>query len=526
MNFVLSIVLALFLSQIALPSSPKWEKVFKPRQGLVKSIGNFHDVIFIGTGNGVFISKDSGKSWEDFGSSKLQKDFTGNSLINWIYIDEPQEKIYIATSFGAYSSNIHEPNWQKIFENTKTEFNEVNSVGVFDDKVYLPTNDGLWICSDLCNRFNQGIQADSLKGDHEVFFVLNNNDDLFLGASSGVYWFNKKSQTFERKSNGIQSLINGRINARHLIQDKDGNLWAACSSGIYLSKDNGENWKDFSYGIGKNEDGFQEVFYLKEINGELYAASASGVYVLRDNKWDEVSFGIRSKSGLKNVYWLENFHEKYYAATDEGLFVFEDTKKIILKGKVEKHIAHLEELEPSVIEVQKEALKFASLPTTNDYKRYRAQARMRNLIPRIGFDLNTTGTRLNYFQLENELSAGASLNNAFNADKTTRFQQDGKSFKQVSVLWNINQLFYDDEIREILNQARLTANIKENLLDDVTRIYFQRRKLQLENLVSPPEDIDTKLSNDLQVMELTGQLDSRTGGWFSREVMRRKELYQ
>ena len=200
----------------------------------------------------------------------------------------------------------------------------------------------------------------------------------------------------------------------------------------------------------------------------------------------------------------------------------EQNSKLILKGKIETDFANLEELEPSVIEVQKQALKFASLPTTNDYKRYRLQARLRNIVPRIGVDLNTTGTDTNYYQFDKGISTDISLNNDFNAGRTNRYQYDGRSFKQLSVLWNTNQFIYDDEIREILNQARLTANIKENLLDDVTRIYYQRRKAQLETLLTPPPNIQNKLSKEIEIAELTGQLDSRTGGWFSKELERRK----
>ena len=165
------------------------------------------------------------------------------------------------------------------------------------------------------------------------------------------------------------------------------------------------------------------------------------------------------------------------------------------------------------------------MPTNKDYKRYRLQTRTRNLIPRVAVDLNNTGTNTNYLELGRGINTDVLLNNKFDADKTTRYQSDGRSFKQLSFLWNTNDFIYDNEMKEVLNQARLTANIKENLLDDVTRIYFQRRKLQLEGILSPPTDLKEKLEKNLQISELSGQLDSRTGGWFTREIEKRKSLY-
>lgn len=528
--FVLYVFVFLLLSPTEGLCQDPWQLLYQPRQRIVKSIAPYKEQIFIGTGNGVFVSTDNGKSWGDFDTSQLQKDNSGNSQINWISIETNTETIYIATSFGAYKSSISKPDWQKFFEGSKVESNEVNSLAHYEDQVYLATNDGFWICNlneNNCTRNNNGLDADYISGNHEVFYTLKVENKLFIGTSNGIYFLDDKSFLWQKTSNGIQKLPDGNVNVRHLIVDKDKNFWAACGSGIYISKDNGNTWQKKSEGISKNNDGFQEAFYLFEHEDSTYASCASGVYYLDKGSWQDIGNGIRTKDGLKKVYWLSSYGEELLAATDEGLF--RTTRKkdttnnnLILKGKIETDFANLEEIEPTVVEVQKEALKFASLPTDKDYRRYRLQSRLRNLVPRVGIDLNDTGTNTNYNEFDKGISTNVSLNNSFDAGRTTRLQTDGKSFKQLSVLWNTNNLIFDDQIKEILNQARLTANIRENLLDDVTRIYYQRRKLQLQSLISPTLDTNEKLSKELEVAELTGQLDSRTGGWFSREIELRK----
>ena len=570
---LMAFILAVFFSNSAF-CKDAWQLLYQPRQRVVKAIGIYKDQIFIGSGNGVLVSKNEGKTWEDFGTNQLLKDSSGLSSINRIYIDEENKKIYIASSFGAFYSELNKPDWHKLFERTKTgsknitEISEdndlsdeeidssdleseddyltngqINSISIDGSRFYLSTNDGFWICDrDLeneCKRLNQGLEPNNVSGNYEVFFSLKRDNELFSAGSYGVYLLDNTSSGWQRISDGIQNLPDGKINARYLYFDDEQNLWTACAAGIYKSKDRGKTWENKSNGIRKNADGFQGAFYLFKSNEKLYATAESGVYSFNKEKdlWEDLTFGIRTKESAKNVYWLTEFKDKLYAGTDEGLFVLqganqetEDIKqekqneKLVLKGKIESGFADLNELEPSVIEVQKHALKFSALPTTNDYKRYRLQARLRNLVPRVGVDLNTTGTNTDYYQSDKGISTDVTLKNDFNADKTLRYQHDGKAFKQLSVLWNTDQFFYDDEIRYILNQARLTANIKENLLDDVTRIYFQRRRLQLESLASPPNDEISRLSSDLQIAELTGQLDSRTGGWFTKEIERRKNL--
>lgn len=535
-----------FLAMTFLPlhcySKDNWQLLYQPRQRVVRSIGVYEDKIFIGTGNGILISRDKGKTWEDFGTVQLLKNINGFSSINWIYIDDEKKKIYIATSLGAYYSDIAEPDWHNFFENIKTESYQVNSLTVNADKVYLSTDDGFWIYDlvlGTCDRMNQGLEPDSGSGNFQAFYSLSKDDMTYLAASNGVYVFDEKKMFWKNITFSIDKLPDGKINSRYILDDDKGNLWIACGTGVYRSNNNGLPWINSSEGIGRNADGFQGVFYLFFKDDILFSATESGIYSYdsESQSWTNLSYGIRTKESSKNVYWLAGIGEELYAATDEGLFVLreprheagstkqeEQNNKMVLKGTVETGFAGLSELEPSVIEVQKQALKFASLPTANDYKRYRLEARLRNVFPKVGFDLNNTGTSTNYYQLNKGITSDALLNNDFNSDQINRHQFDGRSFKQVSLLWDANKFLYDDEIGDILSQARLTANIRENLLDDVTRIYYQRRKVQLEILLSPPKDIQTKLAKEIEIAELTGQLDSRTGGWFTRQIERRKKL--
>lgn len=558
--FIFSVYFLLPLYAKAINS---WELTYQPRQRVVKSIGIYNEEIFIGTGNGVFHSKDYGKTWKDFGTNQLLKDNSGNCSVNWIVIDN--EKIYIATSFGAYYSGLLKPNWHKFTENTKAGLKkidsttddidlseeekdlssldyeddssligQINSISRDNGQVYLSSNDGFWICDvDLktkCKRLNQGLEPDNDSGNYQINYFLKLKNDLYLASSNGVYVFDNKNSLWENISSGIQKRPDGRINARHLFVDKEQNLWIACETGIFQSVNKGKSWLNKSDGIKTNTEGYQGAFYFFESNEILYLASESGVYFFNKQQgiWENLAIGIRTKESSKNVYWLAKLNNDIYAATDEGLFVLHQSKqedkndKSVLKGEVETDFADLEGTEPTVVEVQKQALKFASLPTQSDYKRYRTQARLRNLVPKVNFDANTTGTNLNYFQFENGISTNTSLNNAYNGGNTKRFQHDGRSYKQLSVQWDTNQFIYDDEIWRILNQARLTANIKENLLDDVTRIYYERRKLQLSTLLNPTTDLEKHLSNHIEIAELTGQIDSRTGGWFSEEIEKRK----
>ena len=79
-------------------------------------------------------------------------------------------------------------------------------------------------------------------------------------------------------------------------------------------------------------------------------------------------------------------------------------------------------------------------------------------------------------------------------------------------------MIYDPEIIDIVNSARVSANIRENLLTELTQIYFQRKSL-LSELVSNP--FSRTMTQKFKLEELTADIDARTGGWYSLALRNR-----
>ncbi len=75
----------------------------------------------------------------------------------------------------------------------------------------------------------------------------------------------------------------------------------------------------------------------------------------------------------------------------------------------------------------------------------------------------------------------------------------------VRLAWRLDKIVMSSERIRVINESQ----------EDVTRIYFDRRRLQVEQLLSPPADLRTKLKNELRLQELTANIDALTGGRFS-----------
>jgi len=66
------------------------------------------------------------------------------------------------------------------------------------------------------------------------------------------------------------------------------------------------------------------------------------------------------------------------------------------------------------------------------------------------------------------------------------------------------------------------VQLREDLVDKVTRAYFERRRLQVLSLIhADPDDPSAQmeqLDRELRIQELTGMIDGLTGGFLSKQL--------
>ena len=74
-----------------------------------------------------------------------------------------------------------------------------------------------------------------------------------------------------------------------------------------------------------------------------------------------------------------------------------------------------------------------------------------------------------------------------------------------------------EQIR-VLNESQKAVKVREKLLDEVTRLYFDRRRLQVEGLLNPATSLSDEIEYTLRLQEMTANLDALTGGAFSSSI--------
>ncbi len=86
--------------------------------------------------------------------------------------------------------------------------------------------------------------------------------------------------------------------------------------------------------------------------------------------------------------------------------------------------------------------------------------------------------------------------------------------------WSLNELVMSSERIRVISETQDIVKLRDKVLDEATRLYFDRRRLQVDMLMNPG-DVKTQLKNELRLQELTAQLDAYTGGRFSRTLLKK-----
>jgi hypothetical protein len=86
--------------------------------------------------------------------------------------------------------------------------------------------------------------------------------------------------------------------------------------------------------------------------------------------------------------------------------------------------------------------------------------------------------------------------------------------------WSLSDLVMSSERIRVISETQDVVKLRDKILDEATRLYFDRRRLQVDILMNTG-DVKTQIKNELRLQELTAQLDAYTGGRFSKALKKK-----
>jgi hypothetical protein len=364
---------------------------------------------------------------------------------------------FVGTDDGLYLMN--EEGIRKIAEGS------VSSILIYQDTLFYGGGYGLFESKDRGKSSSKLFQGEVL----DIAF----SDRLVIAAKSGCWRLDEgwKRIFFVSYSDDEDDEEDEEDKEEICLQvacDKE-KIFFSKGERLFVTEDGGVSWDRVQVPLSP-------IKQLILSSDSLYIAQEGGVYRLTKE-------GLLRLSGLTYRVIDASLHSSLLVATKGGIFELKaesDTKEVSMPD------------EPDYLEVQQMAIRYAEVGPEKIAK-WRRSAECKALLP--DFSLQYSNTISSYQTTIKDFAVGP------------------KDWS-LSLSWNLDELIYSSDQTTIDSRSKLMVDLRNDILDEVNRIYFERKRLLAE--LPGEKDSSKKLTKELLIEELTARLDGFTGGGFSR----------
>lgn len=435
--------------------------------------------------------------------------------------------VYAATDQGVFEYSINHHQFKEIFTSSDQEENRCLSILSDDEETFLGTAKGIFIKNHeeqhwqklngelsriLVRRMEQDERFVWAASDHDVFEIRKSDLTTKKIFSSGFHQENDQVNEEVREEDHSANNILAFTHQKEL-----GYLFVATGRSIYRSKDQGETWEALpSVELPLNEitsmlvstahtDPENHLLY------SIYIGTRKGVYVFQHERWQPIYQGMEALQ-VNDLAFVE---DTLTAATENGVYRLkrETTHQLANTQRVEMVKAS----EPTIQHVHDMAVHYAEVSPDKILK-WRALAQKRAWYPKLTISADGGQDRTISDSVYGSSSGGG--------------QQfvgpDDKSYGNdlgwdVSMSWDLADVIWSDAQTSIDSRAKLMVELRDDILDQVTRLYFERRRVQMELTASGLDEF-MRLDKKMRIEELTALIDALTGGEFSRSIKKENDL--
>ncbi len=472
--------------------------------------------LFAATEKAVYATADGGEHWKRAFS-------LGSGAPRIRFIRAVRDgAVYAGTDRGLHRSTDGGKHWSLLFQATGEKPNAPLDV-LIDPRdpslLWVATESGLFVL-DIRNGLPRRIEE---FGRAPVYSLLSRGEALFAATASGIHksvdagniWkpvfaalaAEPVSTTLEQFNvEEITLPAAAPFSSLSYVPGEDA-VFAVSSNGLLRGAPASGSWSPVN----------GQRFESKHITGlapsasALYVATGKGVYRWDRAEFKEVSEGLATRDVRALSYQANG--DYLLAATPQGVYkmVHPELKIDVMPhemtGPDPRDILKRFDSEPTIADIQNAAIRYAEVHP-DKIENWRRAASKRAILP--------------------TLSVGADLSQDRNVDVDRGGTGDPDRFIMgpdersldwsVGVSWNLGDLIWNDDQTSIDTRSRLMVELRDDVLNDVTHLYYERRRLEIEMALSPTADISLRVEKELKLQELTARIDALTGGYLSRRL--------
>ncbi len=464
-----------------------WENIWQTRNASRK-IHRLHyfketpNYLFILTSDGLFAEDLKDKSWKMFyrGKTALEK-----SVLSFAVSPKDPAHWFVGTESGLLESDDAGKSW---FRFGLFKKDPVPVLYFSKDKLYVGTQKSLYASEDQAYFKNVFTLGSAVM--EELSDALKEDDSYDPSENSGSY---------------LHELISS---------ENQNKLYLATRKGVFETID-GENWTSLSQSGLRSSD--VEHLIYSEKTKQLFAGTGRGIYTYLSatKRWSEMFQGLEQLdiSGMALARDKEDKEkEMLFASTAGGIFryqIFPETNVKIQETSPEANLLFQELLrfEPSAKEIQHQVIQYNDV-SNEKIKRWHASSRAAALLPSFNFgkdfskspsiDIDRGGTSDKDFYIK--------------GPDTVRNAWD------MGASWDLGDFLFSSNQTSIDSREKLMVELRQDLLAEATRTFYERRRLQMEILFQPAATEQEHLEKLLRLDELRSLLDGMTGGFLSKRL--------
>jgi hypothetical protein len=217
-------------------------------------------------------------------------------------------------------------------------------------------------------------------------------------------------------------------------------------------------------------------------------------------------FGSAGSPGVQDLATGEG---ALYAATANGLAVARLGSSERRRSAIAPHVT-IDASEPDIGSVHRAALRYLDLQPDRIAALRRGVDR-RGWLPIVAFRGSSDRYR----------GRGYDYDEAYVSGDRRELHDSNRDYArdlelQLTVSWDLGDIAYHPEAIDVSREAREIIELRDDVLDEITQLYFERR-LVLAEMTSLAEPAPAAVLQ-LRAAQLAAGIDAWTGGWFSRQL--------
>ena len=426
------------------------------------------------------------------------------------------DALYLGTDNGLFIRERDHRGWRRLFTGWGGK-REVNDVCVSARGIFAATEGGLFFSGDGGRNWRRFPGKASKYSVHSVSAPERENSAIVITTDKGVFRYNNNG--WERLpcswpenvtaagEDAIPDRAGPEARCVTISHKRKERIYVGTQNGIFFSDNAGDTFRRF------DDEGLldNDIISLKELPygvDQLFAVTRSGLFHYKGS-WEPFE-GPGHLRDVRSIAYDLDPRNSLWLATDRHVYktvsVETDVEKIAIEAL---NALDYFQYEPPVEAVQEAAIRYAEVHPAK-IADWRRRAGISALLPRlnIGLDKAEADTYEIYTSSKHQYAV-----------EGPRKSSDGWD---ITVTWDLGKLIWNDDQTQIDTRSKLMVQLRDDILDEVTSCYFERRRLQIELLETvSAADAHSRLRKELRIQELTANLDALTGRYFSRALKER-----